>query len=154
MDNMHFSWVIPDVLAGCRGPVRREDLLFLKAQGVGAILRMEEHTISGDDLGLADLAEPVPDMCPPTLEQLDRIMAFIHAQVAQGTAVAVSCRAGIGRTGTVLACYLVDQGYDAQGAVRHIRDLRPGSLETPLQVDAVSHYENKLKNPLGTDTGS
>ncbi len=143
MENMHFSWVIPDVLAGSRGPLGREDLLFLKAQGVGAILRMEERTISGESVGLVDKAEWVPDMTAPTPEQLQRMLAFIHEQVGQGVPVSVSCWAGIGRTGTVLACYLVDQGYDAAGAVNHIRELRPGSLQTPSQVAAVFDHEER-----------
>ncbi len=141
MENMHFSWVIPDVLAGSRGPMGREDLLFLKAQGVGAILRMEERTISGEGVGLVDMAEFVPDMTPPLPTQLKRMLAFIHEQVEQGVAVGVSCYAGIGRTGTVLACYLVDEGYDARGAVERVRELRPGSLQTPSQVAAVFDYE-------------
>ena len=142
MENMHFSWVIPDVLAGSRGPMSRDDLLFLKAQGVGAILRMEERTISGEGVGLVDMAEYVPDMTPPTPSQLERMLAFIHEQVDQGVPVGVSCYAGVGRTGTVLACYLVDEGYDARGAVERVRELRPGSLQTPSQVAAVFDYES------------
>ena len=143
MENMHFSWVIPDVLAGSRGPQSREDLLFLKAQGVGAVLRMEERTISEESIGLVDMAEYVPDMTPPTPTQLARILTFIHEQVEQGVPVGVSCFAGIGRTGTVLACYLVDEGYDARGAVERVRELRPGSLQTPSQVAAVFDYEGR-----------
>ena len=108
---MNFSWVIPDKLAGSMGPVNREQLLYLKEQGVGAVLRMEPHTVSAAEAGMVDMAEYVVDFAAPTLDQVDRMISFIGVQLAGSVRVAVSCRAGVGRTGTVLACYLVHTGY-------------------------------------------
>ena len=62
---MNFSWVIPDKLAGCMGPVLREELLYLKGKGVRTIVRLEERTISGEAAGLVDMAEYVPVFCHP-----------------------------------------------------------------------------------------
>ena len=87
---MNFGWINPGNLAGCQGPVRQEDLLYLKRQGIGALVRMEERTISGAEAGLDDLGEYVPDSMPPSFEQMDRIVAFIDEQVRQGHPVAVS----------------------------------------------------------------
>ena len=142
---MNFSWVIPGELAGSMGPVHLEELLYLKDKGIGAIVRMERETISGEDSGLLDMAEFVPDGCPPTQEQIDRIVAFIDLQIQRDTPVAVSCRAGIGRTGTVLSCYLVHMGHGATDAVRMLKGLRPGSVESPLQLAFVHSYEKRLK---------
>lgn len=144
---MNFSWVIPGKLAGSRGPVCEEDLEYLKGKGVGAIVRMEQRTVSGDVVGLVDMAEFVPDMYPPTFPQVDRMIDFIQGQIASDAPVAVSCRAGMGRTGTVLACYLVCvEGYSAGDAIRHLRALRPGSVESPPQRDFVYEYEERLKS--------
>jgi len=52
----------------------------------------------------------------------------------------VSCYAGIGRTGTVLACYLVHRGEEPAEAIIRVRRLRPGSIETPEQETAVRQY--------------
>ena len=130
---MNFGWVIPNVLAGCRGPLLAEELEYLKDKGVKAIIRMERRTISGEGAGLVDLAEFVPDFQPPTSAQMDRIIEFIDGQTQQGSPVAVSCRAGVGRTGTVLACYLIHRGSTAEEALQKVRQLRPGSVESPFQ---------------------
>lgn len=144
---MNFSWVIPGKLAGSMGPVCEEDLEYLKGKGVGAILRMEQRTVSGGEAGLVDMAEFVPDMDPPTFSQVDRMIDFIQGQIDSNSPVAVSCRAGMGRTGTVLACYLVGvEGYNAGDAIRHLRALRPGSVESPPQRDFVYQYEERLKS--------
>jgi len=47
----------------------------------------------------------------------------------------------------MLAAYLVkDQGLDAQTAIRQVRQLRPYSVETYEQEDAVVDYAKKLKS--------
>nr|XP_005497824.1 dual specificity protein phosphatase 23-like [Zonotrichia albicollis] len=56
-------------------------------------------------------------------------------------AVAVHCMLGHGRTGTLLACYLCKEQHLAGGdAIREIRRLRPGSIETSEQEQAVLRF--------------
>ena len=119
------------------------DLFYLYQQGVRAMIRMEERTISSDGGGMLDIVdmfEPVPGFTPPTQEQIGRMIEFIDAQKGEGRPVAVSCYAGIGRTGTVLACYLVSRGAWPGDAVEEVRRLRPGSIQTPEQEAAVYEY--------------
>jgi atypical dual specificity phosphatase len=146
---MNFSWIIDGKLAGSMGPVNRQQLLHLKDQGVGAVIRMEHRTVSAEEVGLVDMAELVADFAPPTLDQIDRMIAFIDSQIAASTPVAVSCQAGVGRTGTVLACYLVHTGYDADDAIAEVRRLRPRSVEAPGQVEAVYQYQERLRRASG-----
>ena len=141
---MNFSWVIPDKLAGSQGPVYEEELLYLKGKGVRAIVRLEQRTISGEGVGLVDMAEYVPDFHAPTVSQVKRIVAFIHQQVEHDVPVVVSCKAGLGRTGTVLACYLIYTGSSARDALERVRSLRPGSVESPFQQDFVYTYADRL----------
>jgi atypical dual specificity phosphatase len=55
--------------------------------------------------------------------------------------VAVRCIAGLGRTGTILACYLVSMEMPANNAIIVIREWRPGSIETLEQEAVVYEYE-------------
>ena len=53
----------------------------------------------------------------------------------------VHCSAGLGRTGTMLASYLVQRGSNTAEALAQVRKRRPGSIETADQELAVCDYE-------------
>ena len=147
MPYMNFGWVLDNELGGAQGPASLQDLFFLYQQGVRAVIRMEQRTVAADTGGMVDLMdmfEPVPDFTPPTQEQIQRMIDFIDAQAVEGgRPVVVTCYAGIGRTGTVLACYLVSRGATPTDAVAEIRRLRPGSIQTPEQEGAVYEYAER-----------
>ncbi len=73
-------------------------------------------------------------------ELLERGVAVIADALAAGRRVAVHCAGGRGRTGTLLACYLVHQGLDPAAAIARVREVRPGAVETRAQVAAVEAY--------------
>ena len=53
---------------------------------------------------------------------------------------------GCGRTGTMLACYLVaNEGYNADDAIVETRKRRKNSIETRRQEQSVRDYEKSLK---------
>lgn len=146
---MNFGWVLKGELAGSHGPASVHDLAFLHSQGIRAVIRMEERTIpadSGDGIDLVDMFEPVPDFTPPELEQIQRMIEFIDQQIGEQKPVAVSCFAGIGRTGTVLACYLVHRGEEPAEAINRVRQLRSGSIQTPEQEVAVHQFAQWAKS--------
>ena len=146
MEYLNFGWVIQGSLAGAQGPTSRHDLEFLKRQGIRAIVRLEQQTISGQSAELVDLYEPVPDFTPPEPDQIDRMVGFISEQIETWERpVVVTCFAGIGRTGTVLACYLVHEGYAPEKAIELVRELRPRSIQTLEQEDAVHQYSERVR---------
>jgi len=88
----------------------------------------------------------VTDFTAPNPGQIDRMVSFISEQIETWERpVVVTCYAGLGRTGTVLACYLVYSGYAAEQAIRLIRELRPRSIQTREQEDAVFLYHDQIK---------
>jgi atypical dual specificity phosphatase len=87
---------------------------------------------------------PVVDMTSPTVGQLHAAVGFMRDIVAKGGAVVAHCTAGMGRTGTILAAYLVSEGLPAEEALRRVRELRPGSVETPEQEEILFAYAAAL----------
>ena len=123
---MNFSWLEQGRIAGCRGPRSDNDLAFLASVGIQTLVRLaheEETGIYTADVeanGIEDCYEPVSDWTAPSQHQIDRIISFVHNAIEKGRPVAVSCGAGCGRTGTVLACYLVSTGYSAEEAIQQL----------------------------------
>ena len=141
MAYMNFSWIIEGTLAGAAGPTTNRDITFLKLQEVQAVIRMEEQTISTEPWGFEELYEPVRDFGAPDMEQIQLMVKFIEDQIENWEhPIVVTCAAGIGRTGTILACYFVNSGYEPQAAIDYIRLLRPGSIEAKEQAEAVHRF--------------
>ncbi len=88
---------------------------------------------------------PVENFSAPPIELLAQIVDLINQKVEEGKKVLVHCLAGCGRTGTVLAAYFVSRGMHPDEAVEHLRSIRPCSIETQQQYDAVWFYYTYLR---------
>lgn len=147
---LNFSWVIEGWLAGHSAPTSDRDLIWLKQQGILACVRLiepDESNVTNFQItqqGLWHCHEPIPDSGAPTSEQINSVLQFIDSAKAAGRPVGVSCRAGLGRTGTILACYLVSGGCNAESAINEVRKKRPGSIETKVQEQAVHDFATSL----------
>ena len=147
---MHrFYWVIDNVLAGCSRPgVGRDadvdrDLTALRGYGIGALLTLTETALPWGALerhGIQGLHLPVDDFHAPTTTQMLDALAFVDYAGAAGTAVAVHCLAGQGRTGTVLAAYLVRGGLSSEKAIAEVRAICPGAIESSPQTTALAGW--------------
>jgi len=59
----------------------------------------------------------------PAPSQMQQVLDEIEAALAAGRCVYVHCRAGIGRTGTVIGCHLIRTGYTAPQALDRLQVL-------------------------------
>jgi hypothetical protein len=67
---------------------------------------------------------PIPDTCvPASAAQVQGLLSDIRAAVEAKRRVYLHCRAGIGRTGLVVGCYLADEGGDGQLAIQELNRL-------------------------------
>jgi len=90
---------------------------------------------------------PTTDLSSPDMDKIDTAVDFIHKKINNKEPVMVHCAAGMGRTGTVLACYLVKyQKYSAKDAVEKVRTERPGSIQSEVQELAIQFYEKHTSN--------
>jgi atypical dual specificity phosphatase len=143
-----FYWVEKPHLAGLAQPECEEDLDWLRQNGIEVLLCLTEDPLRRDwinNAGLMVVHDPIADMDAPTQEQLNRLVSSIERARSSNIGVAVHCGAGLGRTGVVLAAYLVHQGRSARDAIARIRKLRPGSIETEEQAEAVAEFARRQK---------
>lgn len=93
--------------------------------------------------GLAELHLPVDDLSPPSPAQLADALDFIDRHTAWGRAVAVHCLMGQGRTGTVLAAWLIRSGQTCAEAITDLRAVCPGALSSPSQERALEVFAGR-----------
>src|SRR5262245_37201305 len=145
-----FSWIEKPLLAALSKPTSLEELQWLREHGIELLVSLTEEPLRRDwvnDAGLLVLHVPMEAMEPPTQEQLDKCISAILRAMDRQMGVAVHCGAGLGRTGVVLACYLVAKGQPPDNAIVRVRRLRPGSIETDEQAEAIHHFARHWKPP-------
>jgi protein-tyrosine phosphatase len=91
--------------------------------------------------GIEVARRPMPDGAPPaSAEELEAVLDWLRARRVGGD-VAVACMGGVGRTGTVAACALVEAGWGADDAIALVRRVRhPTAVETGAQLAFVRAF--------------
>lgn len=115
------------------------------------VLLVEDHELSRfgvpnieqvmADAGIDVLRLPIPDGgIPANVDQARDLVRAILARLAAGDNVAIACRGGLGRTGTIAACTLIAAGLRPGEAVDAVRAARHGTIETDEQERFVSSF--------------
>lgn len=113
-------WVIQGALAGSSMPFDAKTVSMWYQMGIRAVVILTEEwefSMEGWDfgeyistlrkLGMDFLYVPTKDGYAPNEEELYRIVTWIDKEIMSGKPVLVHCHAGIGRSPTVIAAYLM-----------------------------------------------
>ena len=146
----NFSWVIEDKLAGSGMPMTYSQYLWVVTHGIKTIVTIREVPLPRQWFsdGNSDYFHlRVEDYGAPSLEEMDNIVDYIQQQISYKKPVMVHCAAGRGRTGTILAAYLIKkENLTADQAIKRIRSIRPGSIQSDRQELALDMYEKYIKS--------
>ena len=131
LNEIRFSFIHPYKVAGMGEPwIKKMErtLQLLKEHGIGAILTLTEDNLYGREYinaGFLHKHEPIEDCEAPTIQGMDRAIAFINFCLEKNIGVAVHCLEGRGRTGTVLCAWLgLKESLSAEDAIKRIYELR------------------------------
>jgi atypical dual specificity phosphatase len=144
-----FSWIDKPRLAAMPQPGSLEEYRWLREQGIQFVICLVEEAPRRswiNEAGLFSMHIPIEDMHPPTQHQIDLCLAAIEKANRNEFGVGIHCTAGLGRTGTMIACWLVEhEGLTARDAITRVRRLRPGSVETEEQAEAIVEFARRRK---------
>ena len=137
------TWVSPNLLLG--GFLAPHDVSALAREGVGAVVNVTRELIEPRGAlvaaEIAYLQVPSWDGRVPAIEDAARGVSFIAAHVADGRKVYVHCASGVGRSVSLLLCYLVAcEGADVNEALAHIKRARPRVSLSQVQRAFVDEY--------------
>ena len=138
-----FVWVERNKIAGSGYPASKSQVDWLVRAGINCILTLTVDPLPPEFAkGLDIVMEHVPmeDHKPPSMQAMARAADFVEEQTRAGRKVLVHCLAGEGRTGCVLAAYLIrTKGLDADGAMAEIRKAKQQFVER-RQESAVREF--------------
>ena len=138
----NFGWLINNKLAGSGMPTSIAELEWVRKQGVKSIITMTENPLPESWIKDVNyLHVPTEDLSAPDMDKIDQTVDFIQERIKNNEPIMVHCAAGIGRTGTMLACYLIKyHNMSAKNAIEKVRKERPGSIQSESQEIAVGLY--------------
>jgi hypothetical protein len=98
---------------------------------------------------------PITDFGIPSCARMKEVLDILDGALQSGQAVYVHCWAGVGRTGTVVGCFLVRHGLSGKQALARLVELRAGlenaGRRSPESDEQIQMVENWGKKSLRED---
>lgn len=147
----NFLWLKKGMLAGTPQPglvtELDYDLQALKRVGVTKLITLRKNQLDPEPIaryGIENLWFPINDMEAPTVEQALEWCERVENFMREGEVVAYHCKAGLGRTGTMLAAQLIWEGLEALDALEKARRVEPRWVQSDEQVAFLQDFEKVI----------
>ncbi len=149
-----FHWVVEGSLGGMQRPGLLQDLetdldalvtlrcrvlVTLTEDPLTETVTPEiEEQLSNLDITLVHF--PIVDMQVPTAESALELLIQIQLWIGEDRPTVVHCKAGLGRTGTILACFLVLRGASSVQAIDEVRSINPYYIQSDEQLEFIDRF--------------
>ena len=144
----HNFYMLPKrPLGGMACPTKPEHIYYLEQQGVRLIVSLTQEPLSQDLFNYCPLMRnihvPIANHSAPTYEDAAMCLKEINTEIKKGNKVIVHCKHGKGRTGTILATWLMySEHMDAEQALK----ITARRLHKEQKQFLYVFYEKQLEN--------
>jgi atypical dual specificity phosphatase len=153
----NFLWLKKGRLAGTPRPGLLTDihldLKALKRVGVTVLVTLTEMPMETgvlDEYDIRNVFFPIDDMGAPNIEDAKKLCYRVSRLLQKDEVVAMHCKAGLGRTGTMLAAMLIWDGLTALDALENTRRIEPRWVQSDDQVEFLQEFANSVEQDRGS----
>ena len=116
-----------------------------KKMGVKVVIRLNNKTYDETDFVKNGIKHHDLYFADGSVPSVDIVKQFLEIAESTNGALAIHCKAGLGRTGTLIGCYAMKHFYfPAADFIGYIRIARPGSILGPQQNYLIEN-ESKMR---------
>ena len=150
-DNLprNFSWFRVNRIAGSACPESELELISLVGVGINHVVTLSEDKMPPSCIKSCKKLKWtfIPILNFQGADLCDYEKFFDVCDIGPIDSILVHCRMGRGRTGMLLAAYVMKyEGMSAELAIKVVRSMRPNSIETLNQEQSLQNLEKYLDN--------